>query len=230
MKEQVLQDGHYLFDNKPLIVNPWSEELELHKPEVKTVPVWIQLHGLSIKFWGKSLPKIAGLVGKFIKLDNATEQKTKLGYARIMVEMTVEHPCPGYLKFIDELGVVQNIETIYEWKPISCSHCKGMGHNKEDCRKNKPQKPKNPLEKKTQVWRPVTKSTETTKTVETEKIDPTPPPTEALKTTNTEIEEGQGGYSSGNFGAKSYKEVLSPSAINGKSHSVNVSSSNVSYG
>ncbi|KAL9230657.1 hypothetical protein vseg_005980 [Gypsophila vaccaria] len=50
LKEQVLQDGHYLFDNKPLIVNPWSEELELHKPEVKTVPVWIQLHGLPIKF------------------------------------------------------------------------------------------------------------------------------------------------------------------------------------
>ncbi|KAL9242050.1 hypothetical protein vseg_016093 [Gypsophila vaccaria] len=72
MKEQVLQAGHYLFDNKPMIVNPWSEELELHKPEVKSVPVWIQLHGLPIKFWGKSLPKIAGLVGKFIKSDTAT--------------------------------------------------------------------------------------------------------------------------------------------------------------
>ncbi|KAL9237013.1 hypothetical protein vseg_011605 [Gypsophila vaccaria] len=66
-----------------------------------------------------------------------------------MVEMTVEHPCPGHLKFMDELGAVQTIEVIYEWKPITCPHYKGMGHTREDCRKAKPPKPKNPPEKKT---------------------------------------------------------------------------------
>ncbi|KAL9227835.1 hypothetical protein vseg_003481 [Gypsophila vaccaria] len=188
MKEQVLQAGHYLFDNKPMIVNPWSEELKLHKPEVKSVPVWIQLHGLPIKFWGKSLPKIAGLVGKFIKFDIATEQKTKLGYARTMVEMVVDHVCPDHIQFKDELGIVQTIGVTYEWKPITCSQCKGMGHSQEDCRKGKPTKPKNHPEKKTQAWIPVSKANDKTNTVAKKQTEPAPTTPAPLTS-----EEGQGG-------------------------------------
>ncbi|KAL9241981.1 hypothetical protein vseg_016029 [Gypsophila vaccaria] len=142
MKEQVLKSGHFIFDNKPLIVNDWSAELELHKAEVKKVPVWIQFHGLPIKFWGKSLPKIVGLVGNFVKTDQATHQKTRLGYARVMVEMKVEHLFPETLTFLDEKGAKQQIEVHYEWKPITCTLCKGKGHQVGDCRKKTQQKEK----------------------------------------------------------------------------------------
>ncbi|KAL9239108.1 hypothetical protein vseg_013459 [Gypsophila vaccaria] len=90
MKEKVMNSGHYLFDNKPLIFKEWTKDMEMKKTEVLSVPTWVQFHHLPLKFWGKSLPKIAGLVGKYIKSDTATEQKTKLGFARVMVEVEVD--------------------------------------------------------------------------------------------------------------------------------------------
>ncbi|KAL9226178.1 hypothetical protein vseg_002019 [Gypsophila vaccaria] len=154
MLERVLQSGHYLFDNKPMIVKPWTKDMELKKTTVQSVPVWIQLHDLPIKFWGKSLPKISGLLGKYIKTDGATEKRTKLGFARVMVEMTVEHKCPETVKFKDEMGVTLQVAVTYEWKPISCSFCSAMGHHQTECRKGAAMKPK---EKPKMEWRPVNK-------------------------------------------------------------------------
>ncbi|KAL9225962.1 hypothetical protein vseg_001831 [Gypsophila vaccaria] len=137
MKEKALNSGYFLFDNKPLIVKEWNENLEINKADIKTVPVWIQLHELPLKFWGKSLPNIVGIVGKFIKSDIATQERTKLGYARVMVEMQIDHSCPEWLNFKDEQGRVQRIEITYEWKPISCSVFNGMGHRGQECRRVK---------------------------------------------------------------------------------------------
>ncbi|KAL9224821.1 hypothetical protein vseg_000821 [Gypsophila vaccaria] len=229
MKEQVLKAGHFLFDNKPLIVKPWSENMELHKTTVQVVPVWVQLHGLPIKFWGKSLPKIAGLVGKFLQTDKATENRTKLACARTMVEMSVDQQCPDQLKFKDEVGNVQTVEVVYEWKPITCKLCKGMGHAEEECRKAKPPKPKKtPKQRQTQVWKPVNKHTEPNK--EEAKDPPKPVHNSPEKiVTRREIEK-QGGYSSGNFGAKSYREILSPSTTKGISTNGNSSPNPASHG
>ncbi|XP_074293298.1 uncharacterized protein LOC141620281 [Silene latifolia] len=104
MKNKVLQSGYYMFDNKPLIVKEWVKDLEMKKEDVKTVPAWIRLHSLPLKFWGKGLPKIASLVGKYVKSDGATEERTRLGYARVMVEMEVDQKLPGKVEFKDEKG------------------------------------------------------------------------------------------------------------------------------
>ncbi|KAL9224945.1 hypothetical protein vseg_000921 [Gypsophila vaccaria] len=227
MKEQVLKAGHFLFDDKPLIVKPWAKNMELHKTAVQVVPVWVQLHGLPIKFWGKSLPKIAGLVGKLLQTDKATENKTKLTYARTLVEMSVDQQCPDQIKFMDEMGNVQTVEVIYEWKPITCKLCKGMGHAGEECRKANPPKPKKaPVKRQVQVWKPVNKTNEN-KVVARDKPDPVPTIPEQTETRSETVE--QGGYSSGKFGAKSYKEILSPTANRMSSNGIN-SPNPVSHG
>ncbi|XP_074283992.1 uncharacterized protein LOC141608550 [Silene latifolia] len=134
MKEKVLKSGHYLFDNKPLIVKGWTCEADMTKDTVTTVPVWIKLHKLPLKFWGKGLPKIANLIGNFIKGDLATEEKTRLNFARVMIELKVNQQLPGMVKFKDELGQMIKIDVEYEWKPITCAHCKGVGHETLNCR------------------------------------------------------------------------------------------------
>ncbi|KAL9236908.1 hypothetical protein vseg_011522 [Gypsophila vaccaria] len=154
MKDKVLQSGHFLFDNKPLIVKPWSMGMELKLEKVKSVPVWVQFQDLPLKFWGKSLPKIAGLIGQFIKTDSSTHKKTKLGYARVMVEMEVEHRCPQWIAFKDETGETQKVGVKYEWLPITCSNCTGMGHKTEECRKGRSEKPQ---AKPRRIWRSVVK-------------------------------------------------------------------------
>ncbi|KAL9238933.1 hypothetical protein vseg_013299 [Gypsophila vaccaria] len=83
MQEKVLNAGYFMFDNKPVILKPWKEDVDLEKEEVKTVPAWIRLHKLPIQYWGKCLPRIAELVGPYLKNDAATDSTTRLGYARV---------------------------------------------------------------------------------------------------------------------------------------------------
>ncbi|KAL9243859.1 hypothetical protein vseg_017698 [Gypsophila vaccaria] len=73
MQEKVLNSGYYMFDNKPVIIKPWREDVDLEKEEVKTVPTWIRLHKLPIKYWGKCLSRIAKLVGVHLQNDSATD-------------------------------------------------------------------------------------------------------------------------------------------------------------
>ncbi|XP_074293102.1 uncharacterized protein LOC141620021 [Silene latifolia] len=118
--------GHFLFGNKPLIVKPWTPEVELIKHEVKSIPVWIKLHKLPLKFWGK--------------------EKTRIGYARVMIEVQIGQTLPDTVKFLDENGDLVVIGVEFEWKPLVCDVCKGIGHGVEDCRKAK--KPVAPTKRK----------------------------------------------------------------------------------
>ncbi|XP_074292072.1 uncharacterized protein LOC141618910 [Silene latifolia] len=155
MKEKVLLSGHYLFDNKPIIVKEWTKDLELTKANVNSVPAWIRLHNLPIKFWGKSLPKVSSLVGKYVKSDQATNERTRLGFARVMVEMMVDQPLPSEILFKDEKGDVIKVEVEYEWRPITCSKCQGMGHDGDQCKRVEQRKKVVVTTRK--VWRPVAK-------------------------------------------------------------------------
>ncbi|XP_074265752.1 uncharacterized protein LOC141588196 [Silene latifolia] len=110
MRDKVLQAGHFLFDNKPMIVKAWHKDLGMTKKDVQSVPAWVRLHNLPLKFWGKSLPKISSLVGKYVKNDQATEERTRLGFARVMVEMMVDQKLPEKVSFRDENGKIVQIE------------------------------------------------------------------------------------------------------------------------
>ncbi|KAL9244382.1 hypothetical protein vseg_018162 [Gypsophila vaccaria] len=71
---KVVQEGYKLFDNKPVVVEPWFPDVELKKSAVVEVPVWMKMHKLPLKYWDAALAKIAGIVGKFMKADYTTEQ------------------------------------------------------------------------------------------------------------------------------------------------------------
>ncbi|XP_074282464.1 uncharacterized protein LOC141606985 [Silene latifolia] len=155
--------GFPMFENKPLVVRPWSESCSLLKERVQSVPNWLRLCGLPLKFWSlSSLEKLAGLLGKFLKRDAATEAKTRLGYARLLVEVEIGQDFPEDLSFLDEKGNEIRIQVEYEWKPTVCSTCKGIGHTKEICKPPKATRhdmrpPKPPAKPPQKLWRPVQK-------------------------------------------------------------------------
>ncbi|KAL9236009.1 hypothetical protein vseg_010724 [Gypsophila vaccaria] len=74
---KVVHEGYKLFDNKPVVVEQWFPDVELKKSAEVIVPVWMKLHKLPLKYWGAALEKIAGIVGKYMKTDSTTEQKTR---------------------------------------------------------------------------------------------------------------------------------------------------------
>ncbi|XP_074283735.1 uncharacterized protein LOC141608269 [Silene latifolia] len=137
MKE-VVKAGHFMFDNKSDIINEWSPEVDLVKSTVQTVPIWLKLSGLDLKFWGVAcLKKISGLIGKFVRCDEAITHKAFLGYARMLVDVQVDQCFPDSLQYKDEKGKTHDIKVEYDWVPVKCIQCNGIGHSKDQCRKKK---------------------------------------------------------------------------------------------
>lgn len=100
------------------------------------VPTWIRLPNLDLKYWGKvALTKIAGFIGKPVKADTATTTRQQLMFARVLIEVTLNHPLPNTIMFENELGCIVEQKVEYEWKPILCTHCKNYGHEIQNCRK-----------------------------------------------------------------------------------------------
>lgn len=49
---KVTNEGMQFFDQKPLITGIWDPDMPMEKTKVETVPIWIKLPGLAIKYWG----------------------------------------------------------------------------------------------------------------------------------------------------------------------------------
>lgn len=77
--------GYYFFDKKPLVIKPWSVEVDFTKEDVKTIPIWVQLR-LLLKYWGEqSLHKIATRLGDPIRRVEDTRNRDKLQFASILI-------------------------------------------------------------------------------------------------------------------------------------------------
>ncbi|XP_074265091.1 uncharacterized protein LOC141587507 [Silene latifolia] len=127
---------------------PEAENVAFHSngifmEAIDVVPIWIEILWSPIKITGNALKKIANLVGTPLRCDSNTQLKTFLGYARIMVEVTVGEELPDVVEFQDELGNPHRQIVHYEWKPTICTECKAMGHLGRDCRKKQKVQPRN---------------------------------------------------------------------------------------
>ncbi|XP_074298347.1 uncharacterized protein LOC141629207 [Silene latifolia] len=90
-----------------------------------------------------------------MRCDEATIDKTRLGYARILIEVEVGQKFPERIFFKDEKGSEVCVPIDYDWKPDLCTLCKGIGHTDDMCKKKKESMP---IPKKRQEWRHVVKS------------------------------------------------------------------------
>ncbi|KAJ8431631.1 hypothetical protein Cgig2_001954 [Carnegiea gigantea] len=67
----------------------------LVKESIRSLPLWIQLPALDIKYWGaESLSKISSVLGIPIKPDKFTKDKQVIRYARLLIEMPIDGPFP----------------------------------------------------------------------------------------------------------------------------------------
>ncbi|XP_062089160.1 uncharacterized protein LOC133795723 [Humulus lupulus] len=138
-RDKVISGGYIFFDKKPLIMKTWNPRDDFTKEDVKKVPIWIQLGGLDIKYWeDKSLFKIVGQLGKPIQVEMITKRRERLHFPRIMVEVLITQAFPHVISFINELDQDIELTVNYEWLPVLCEHCKGMGHTTAICKKKGP--------------------------------------------------------------------------------------------
>lgn len=87
-REKAYESNGVLFDNKPFVIKSWTPKMSTDKNSLSSMPVWIQLPKLKAEYRSEaSLKKIADIVAKVIKIDNATRKKARLRFARVLVEM-----------------------------------------------------------------------------------------------------------------------------------------------
>ncbi|XP_019263375.1 PREDICTED: uncharacterized protein LOC109241110 [Nicotiana attenuata] len=140
-KNEVMQGGIYHFDNKPFTVKAWSPDMEFTREELYTVTIWVKLPGLDFKYWSpKGLSKIGSLIGKLLMVDQNTEKKMGLNFARLLIEVYIDMSLPEKVYFRNEKGSLVEQRVHYDWKPTICKYCHKFGHEEvRYWKKNKPQ-------------------------------------------------------------------------------------------
>ena len=130
--------GCYFFDNEAMLVKGWIPSMDLQTETIRSLPIWVQLHGLDIKYWGmQSLSKIGSILGIHMKIDKFPKDRHVIRYARLLIEMPMEGPFPDHIDFFNEEGILIRQPVTYEWIPIKCTHCKMLGHTEEVCKKKR---------------------------------------------------------------------------------------------
>ena len=87
------------------------------------------MYNIPLEYWiNTCLSYIASVVRKPLHLDSLTENRTRLSFARICIEVDLnsEFPKAALLNLGNTKYTTVRIE--YPWVPHSCSHCQVFGH------------------------------------------------------------------------------------------------------
>ncbi|XP_021770613.1 uncharacterized protein LOC110734771 [Chenopodium quinoa] len=133
-REKAIEAGLIAFDRKLVILKRWRSGINFLEEKLDSVPIWVRFPRLNLRFCGlNALMKLSGLIGKVIKMDRATATKDLIEYARVLIEVQINGDLPDSIEFLDENGAKVSQKVVFEWRPIRCSNCYGMGHMAEQC-------------------------------------------------------------------------------------------------
>ncbi|XP_062075411.1 uncharacterized protein LOC133779469 [Humulus lupulus] len=133
-RDMVLESGVIHFDKKPVILRPWSSDVETIR-SVKYVPVWIRLPGLGLQYWGVNcLSALVSTIGTPIMVDKVTKARTMIKFARDLVDMEIAEHIPMHIHYLNERGQILEQAIEYEWLPTKCTVCKKLGHTTTVCK------------------------------------------------------------------------------------------------
>lgn len=96
---------------------------------------------------------IVGYLGTCLKVDNVTNTKSRLMFARVLVDMNVADGFPEELFFYNECDTI----SVGCWLPMYCAKCFQFGHNISYCRKGQSKANKPLLEVDVDGFRPYRK-------------------------------------------------------------------------
>ncbi|KAJ9567984.1 hypothetical protein OSB04_003950 [Centaurea solstitialis] len=134
----VFENGPWLFNGMPIFILRWLPGLCFDKPDLKTVPLWVNIYGLPLDVWDyEIISLIASVVGEPVSVDRYTDEmcetkSSRANFARVLVNVSADYELPSDIDAII-LGKLRKFKTEFLWKPKRCSHCKVFGHDFERC-------------------------------------------------------------------------------------------------
>ncbi|KAG6482722.1 hypothetical protein ZIOFF_059360 [Zingiber officinale] len=124
--------GVWFIGGVPLRIFKWTPYFS-YTAESSVVPVWIRFPDLPIHMFSKvTLFSAASIIGKPIKIDEATADCSRLSVARVCVEIDLLKPkIEDFWIGIGEEKRLQRVE--FEKHPSFCVQCLHLGHSVEEC-------------------------------------------------------------------------------------------------
>lgn len=149
----ILHGGPWVFGNSSLILKKWSPDFCSQLESIRVVPVWTLFPDLDPCFWSSAaLSKIASVIGKPLYADPYTTEKTRISFARVLIDIDISKELTTSIKMNTPYGL-KEVTVDYEWVPHFCSLCDCIGHSSSKCRKQKTTAPA-----MKQVWKQVSKT------------------------------------------------------------------------
>lgn len=150
-------EGYWaIFSRFPLLLKPWRAGVSIAE-HFDRIPIWIRLPNLKLDLWAPSnLSKVASFVGMPVTTDACTAARSRIDYARVMVEVPFHGKLPKEIPIQDEEGPVYYQSVMYEWMPMTCELCGWFGHDSSKCKRRK-------NEQKEEANAPVSKADENEK-------------------------------------------------------------------
>ncbi|XP_044474043.1 uncharacterized protein LOC123202280 [Mangifera indica] len=133
---KVLEEETWMIGGQPLFVRRWEKNLSMVAENIKKIAVWVKFYGIPLEFWSlKGFSHIASVLGHPLYVDSVTEEGSRLEYARICVDISVNHDFPDKLELV--LPTKENVAIRLEcaWKPLKCNLCNMFGHGNEECKR-----------------------------------------------------------------------------------------------
>ncbi|XP_019255064.1 PREDICTED: uncharacterized protein LOC109233643 [Nicotiana attenuata] len=129
-RDEVLMNGPYTMNSRPVILKAWAEGFDFNEEVLKTILLWVKFPKLPLNYWSnKALSKIGSGLGKPLYADTCTTVADRISYARVLIEMDITRTLPGTIKLIDPNGKVIEQMVQYDWKPQYCQTCCQTGHS-----------------------------------------------------------------------------------------------------
>ncbi|GAA0185496.1 hypothetical protein LIER_32784 [Lithospermum erythrorhizon] len=133
---RVFNGGPYLAFGKTLMLRLVDAGVIIGDDLFTSVPTWVLFHDVQLSVWSETgLSKIASKVGIPMYTDKFTKERSKMSYARCLVDVDVSKP--PVMEFGVKLpgGKRYTQKVTYECYPDYCCDCKKFGHNIFKCPK-----------------------------------------------------------------------------------------------
>ena len=133
-RDWVMENGPWYIAGRPIILRVWQPGMEMLNIQLTSLPIWVKFYNIPLEYWTNTcLGYIASVVGKPLHMDSLTENRTKLSFARICIEIDLSSKFPKTTRLNLGNGKYTTIRIEYPWVPHNCSHCQVFGHKISQC-------------------------------------------------------------------------------------------------